>query len=278
MKVEVSESVGFCVGVKKAIDTALKAAAKNNNIYMLGDIVHNEFVVKRIKDSGIKKIRELGKGMGKTLLIRAHGAPLSTYTDAKKAGYKILDATCPMVKEIHKIAQKDEEQGRKMIIIGDKDHDEVLGIKCSLSGTPIVIDPGKKVPVKKLKTINKASVVVQSTQNIDTVMAIIEKLSAEIKDLRFHDTICLPTKKRQTAARVIPQQNEAVVVIGSRASANTKRLFEISKKINKNTYRISSAKEIDPSLFKGIKSVGVLAGASTPDEIIQEAVEYLKSL
>jgi 4-hydroxy-3-methylbut-2-enyl diphosphate reductase len=278
MKVELSKSAGFCVGVKKAIETAINTSKKNKNIYMLGDIVHNEYVVKRIKDSGIKKIKKPGNGSGKILLIRAHGAPLSTYRSAKKAGYKIMDVTCPMVKEIQKIAQKDEKKGRKIIIIGDKNHDEVLGIKGSLSKNPIIIDPREAIPFKKLKNVKKVSVVVQSTQNIDLVIILVEKLSRIIKDLRFHDTICMPTKNRQKDAHRIPEKNDGVVVIGSKTSANTKRLYEISKKINKNTYWISSVKDIKPSKLKGLKSMGVLAGASTPDEIIQEAVSLLRSL
>jgi 4-hydroxy-3-methylbut-2-en-1-yl diphosphate reductase len=278
MKVELSESAGFCVGVKKALETCVNVLEKEEHLCMLGDIVHNEFVVGLLKKKGVKKIKKPGKGSGKTLLIRAHGAPLSTYIAAEKAGYKIVDATCPMVKEIHKIARKDEKQGRTIIIVGDKNHDEVLGIKGSLLKTPVVIDPKKNIPYEKLKKVIKASVVVQSTQNIDTVTSLVDRLSKVIKDLRFHDTICVPTKNRQESAHKIPKKHDGVVIIGSKTSANTRRLFEISKEINKNTYWISSAKEIRPSKLKGLKSIGVLAGASTPDEVINETVSLLRSL
>ena len=110
MKVTLSKSAGFCVGVRNAIDIAIKSSDKDQNIFMLGDIVYNEFVVQRIKDKGIKKIKTLGKGSGKTLLIRAHGTPVSVYDKAQKAEYKIIDATCPMVKEIHRIAKSDEKK------------------------------------------------------------------------------------------------------------------------------------------------------------------------
>jgi len=278
MKVELSASAGFCVGVKRAIDTALEAAESDQSIYMLGDIVHNEFVVKRIKEKGIKKIKKLGSGKGRTLLIRAHGAPLSVYRAAKRAGYRMIDATCPMVKEIHRIARADEKKGRKIVIIGDSEHDEVLGIKGSLTKRPVVIDPREPLPVDKLKKIEKASVVVQSTQNIEKVLGVVDRLSGIIKDLLFHDTICRPTKKRQKDAQSLPLRNDVVVVIGSRTSANTKRLYEISRSLNKRTCWISSADELEPGFLRGAKSAGVLAGASTPDDTIKEVVSFLRKL
>lgn len=278
MKVTLSKSAGFCVGVKRAIDMAIKSAEENKSIYMLGDIVHNELVVKLIRAKGIKKITRLGKGSGKTLLIRAHGAPLSVYAAARKKGYRIMDATCPMVKEIHLTAKKDERDGRTVIIIGDTEHEEVAGIKGALTKAPLIIDPGKRLPLKKIASCKKASVVVQSTQNAEKVREILQRLSETIKDLRFHDTICVPTKNRQEDARTLPVLNDAVVVVGSRSSANTKRLYEISKNLNKNTFWINSSEELDASLFKGFKSVGLLAGASTPDEAIRKTVSFLRSI
>ena len=278
MKVTLSSSAGFCVGVKRAVDIALAAAGENDEIYMLGDIVHNEHVVKQVKAAGIKKINKLSGGAGKTLLIRAHGAPLSTYRNAEDAGYGIIDATCPMVKEIQKIARDDEKKGRTIIIIGDEKHEEVIGIKGSLRGEPVILGPKEPLPINRLKTLDKCSVVVQSTQNIDGVLEIVKELSSLIKDLRFHDTICSPTKNRQKEARALPLKNDAMVVIGSRTSANTKRLYQISKKLNERTFWISSAKDLKKSMFKDAKSVGVLAGASTPDEIIREAVIFLEKI
>jgi 4-hydroxy-3-methylbut-2-enyl diphosphate reductase len=278
MRVELARSAGFCIGVRRAIDTALRSSKERRHLYMLGDIVHNEFVVERIKKSGIKKIKRLGKGEGKTLLIRAHGTPAVVYAAAKKAGYEIIDATCPMVKEIHRIARSDEKKGRSIIIIGDKDHEEVLGIKGNLSGEPVIVDPAKSLPLKKLQGIKKASVVVQSTQNMDSVLDILNKLSRVIKDLSFHDTICTPTKNRQKEARDLSLRNDAMVIIGSRTSANTKRLYEISKRLNKKTFWIRSAGDLKPSCLKGVKSAGVIAGASTPDELIEEVVSFLKKI
>jgi 4-hydroxy-3-methylbut-2-en-1-yl diphosphate reductase len=278
MRVNLSRSAGFCMGVKRAVDMALESAGQEENIYMLGDIVHNEFVVKRIKEKGIKKIRKLGKGEGKTLLIRAHGAPLSLYEDAEGAGYKIIDATCPMVKGIHRLARRERAKGRDIIIIGDSLHDEVLGIKGSVDGDPLIIDPGRELPEKKIKKIEKASALVQSTQNSKTVLGIVDLLSEMIEDFCFFDTVCQPTKSRQKDAHTIPVRNQAVLVIGSKSSANTKRLYEISRSLNSRTLWVSSPDEIDPDFFKGARTVGVLAGASTPQEIIHDAVCRLELL
>ena len=173
MKVNLAKSSGFCFGVQRALNIALQQASGENDIYMLGDIVHNNNVVELIKKSGIKKTYRLNPGKGKTLLIRAHGASLATFNKAKKLGYNIIDATCPMVKEIHKIAREAEKKGFNIIIIGDKKHDEVQGIAGQLKKKAVIIDSRDKSPISKIKKIKKAAVVVQSTQNIEKVAAIL---------------------------------------------------------------------------------------------------------
>lgn len=278
MKVTLSRSAGFCIGVKRAIEKAVMTAKKKDRVFILGDIVHNETVCKDLISKGIRKIKRLDDGKGKTLIIRAHGAPLSVYKKAEEYGYKIVDATCPMVKEIHEIAKKDEKKGRTVIIIGDRDHDEVLGIKGSLASKALVIDPKGRFPVKELRALKKASVVVQSTQNSVAVASLLYRISTIVGDIRFHDTICSPTKNRQKDAKTLPLTNDAVVVIGSRNSANTKRLYEISRKLNKRTCWISSCRDIDPGILKGAKSVAVLAGASTPENVISDVVDFLEKL
>ncbi|MBU1726187.1 MAG: 4-hydroxy-3-methylbut-2-enyl diphosphate reductase [Candidatus Omnitrophica bacterium] len=278
MIVNLAKSAGFCSGVKRAIDIALKTADSGEKVYMLGDIVHNEDVVRDIQQAGIKKINRLGNGKGKSLLIRAHGSSLRNLLKAIKAGYKIFDATCPMVKEIHRIAKEMESAGFRIIIIGDKDHDEVRGIAGQLKQKAIVIDNIKNVPQESLKKIKKACVVVQSTQNIDKALQILGRIKPFVKDLRFFNTICRPTRLKQNEIKALPVKNNVVIVIGSRNSANTKRLYEISKSLNKNTYRVNSKEEIRREWFRGAKKVGITAGASTPDQTTQEIIKYIKQL
>ena len=279
MKINLAKSAGFCFGVNRAIDIALKSAKSGEKVCMLGDSVHNEDVVKLIEKSGIKKTRKLGKGSaGKALLIRAHGTSLKTLNKARQFGYDIIDATCPMVKDIHKIARRFEQSGHKIIVIGDKLHDEVLGIVGQLKNKALVIDTHHNLPLSRIRKIRKAAIVVQSTQNLEEVSKIVAALKKFIPHLEFHNTICRPTRIKQEEIKILPKENDAVVIIGSKTSANTKRLYEISRAINPRAYWVNSKKELKSRWFKGLNSVGVTAGASTPKSAISDVVRYLKLL
>lgn len=278
MKVNLAKTAGFCFGVKRALKIALETSKQNKKVYMLGDIVHNEDVVNQINKAGIKKIERLSCGKGKNLLIRAHGISNNIKLKARNLGYEIIDATCPMVKEIHKIARDMEQKGYRIIIIGDKKHDEVQGIIGQLKQKALVIDSIQAIPLSKIKKIKKACVVVQSTQNIDKVTKIIETITPNLKELEFFNTICMPTRIKQEEIRKMPLENDVMLVIGSKTSANTKRLYEISRSLNNRTYWIGSKKEIKTGWFKDAKKVGVTAGASTPDLTTQDIISYLKDL
>ncbi len=278
MKINLAKSAGFCFGVKRALDIAFKTIGSGTPVYMLGDIVHNEGVVREIEKRGIKKIERLGDGKNKTLLIRAHGAPIKIFQAARKHGYRIVDATCPMVKEIHKIAKDMEEKGYRIIVIGDKKHDEVYGITGQLKRKAIVIDSPQRIPFKKIRKMKKAAVVVQSTQNLEKTTKIVGLLKLKVKELKFFNTICRPTRTKQAEIRIMPQKNEAMIIIGSKTSANTKRLYEISRALNKNSYWIQSSKDIKKDWFKGLNSVGVTAGASTPEYTMKEVIAAISYL
>ena len=276
MQINIAKTGGFCFGVRRALKIAMQAAQSKQKVYMLGDIVHNEEVIKEITKAGIKKIRRLKKVKNSCLLIRAHGAPLKVYKKAKALGYKIIDATCPMVREIHKIAKKAEKKGRRIIIIGDKKHDEVQGIYGQLKNRALIIDSIENIPFKKIKTINRAVLVVQSTQNIQRTLLIAEALNRYIKNLKFYNTICVPTSKKQEEIRIMPLHNDIMIIIGSRTSANTKRLYEISKSVNPHSYWIQSKKEIKPAWFRKVKRVGIISGASTPESTTALVINQLK--
>jgi 4-hydroxy-3-methylbut-2-enyl diphosphate reductase len=276
LKVKVAKSAGFCFGVKRAIELALKTASSRKNIFMLGDIVHNESVVKGIAAAGIKKIARLGPGRKKTLVMRAHGASKKTFSKAICLGYKIIDATCPMVKEIHYLAEKMEKEGLRIIIIGDERHEEVQGIIGQLKKRPLVISARNGIPLQAVKKIKRAGVVVQSTQNLQDTLAIVRVLKKHVPDLRFFNTICRPTRLKQEEIRSLARANAVMVIIGSKRSANTRRLYEIAKSLNKKTYWIATRKDLKKEWFKQAQSVGVSAGASTPATAIKEVVDYLK--
>lgn len=278
MKVTLAKSAGFCFGVKRAIKIALDTVADGQQVEMLGDIVHNEEVVKQIEDSGIQNVTSLTQGAGKTLLIRAHGAAMPIIQKAHELGYTIVDATCPMVKEIHTIVQDMESKGYRIIIIGDKEHEEVEGIKGQVQSRALVLDCVEQIPCDEIKQIEHAAVVVQSTQNFEIVRKIVDVLKLHIKDLKFYNTICRATTTRQNEIKTLPLENDIVLIIGSKTSANTKRLYEISKSLNERSYWIQTKDDIHQDWFKGVATVGITAGASTPERTIQQVVECVKSL
>ncbi|MFA6357981.1 MAG: 4-hydroxy-3-methylbut-2-enyl diphosphate reductase [Candidatus Omnitrophota bacterium] len=278
MKINLANSAGFCFGVRRAITIALAATKTKNPVVMLGDIVHNEDVVKQIQASGIKKINRLTCGRGKTLLIRAHGCSISTLKQALKSGYTIIDATCPMVKEIHKIVKKIEHDDYRVIVIGDKLHNEVKGIVGQLKSKAIVIDKLENVPLGIIRNIKKAGVVIQSTQNLDNVEKIVDLLRKYIPQVKFYNTICNPTKAKQNETKTMPLQNDIMIIIGSKSSANTKRIYEIAKSLNKKSYWINSCEEIKKFWVKDVRSVGITAGASTPEATINQVIQKIKTI
>ena len=278
MRISLAKSAGFCFGVKRAIDIALKTAAPGKNVCVLGDIVHNEDVVKKVSAAGIKKVKRLARGKNRILLIRAHGVSLATLKRARKLGYRIVDATCPMVKEIHRIAQNQERLGYTIIVIGDKSHDEVLGITGQLKNKALIIDSAKNIPWREIKKIKKTCIVAQSTQNIETVEKIVGILRPHIRKMNFFNTICRPTRIKQKEIRIMPKQNDLMVVIGSKNSANTRRLYEISKSLNKHSFWVQSKKEINRRWFRNKKTVGITAGASTPDSTTAEIIDYMRQM
>ncbi len=182
-----------------------------------------------------------------------------------------------MVKEIHKIARSAQTRDLYLIVIGDKKHDEVLGIIGQIESRSIIIDQLQNIP-KSVKYIKKAVVVVQSTQNLTNVTKIVHQLKKNIPYLEFHNTICQPTRTKQEEIKNLPLKNDLMLVIGSKNSANTQRLYEISKSLNSQSYWISSAKEIKKKWFENIKSVGITAGASTPESTIQKVIKQLSTL
>lgn len=276
MDIHLTESAGFCFGVKRAVKMALDAAETNTGpVYMLGDIVHNEHVVKQINEAGIQVVNSVAQIDAGTLLIRAHGAIPEIYEEARSKGLKIIDATCPLVLEIHKIARELQQEGYAMLIIGDHDHDEVIGIAGQLH-TPRVISTLDDA--EQLERIARIGVVVQSTQDIRHVQQIIAVLAGKCRELHFVNTICPATTTRQREIRKLPQEHDVVVIIGSPSSANTCRLTEISRGINPHTYQVESAEVIQVEWFDGISSVGISAGASTPDIVIQAVLEKIKHI
>jgi 4-hydroxy-3-methylbut-2-en-1-yl diphosphate reductase len=279
MRINIAKAAGFCFGVKRALKIASEAARSTDKTYMLGNLVHNEMVIGDIKKMGIRKIKRLRPAKNKrNLLIRAHGASKRTYKEAKNCGYKIIDATCPMVREIHDIARQWERKGYTIVIIGDKEHDEVLGISGQLRTKALIIDYPRNIPKAKVSKIKKAAIITQSTQKLENTLEITRRLEKHIPQVKFFNTICQPTRQKQKEIQIMPVKNDIILIIGSKTSANTRRLYEISRSLNKNTYWIQSKEDLRKIWFKNKKSLGITAGASTPQKSINEVLSEIKKI
>ncbi|MFH1836575.1 MAG: 4-hydroxy-3-methylbut-2-enyl diphosphate reductase [Candidatus Omnitrophota bacterium] len=276
LKINIAKSSGFCFGVKRAIDISNKLCEQKGNVRVLGDIVHNSFVVRDLEKKGIKRIRYIKKTKNTNLIISSHGAPKEVFSKARKCGYTVTDATCPKVKNIYRIAQR-LEKNNKIIIIGDSGHDEVKGIAGQLKNRPITLEKPSDVSHNIFSGIKKAAIITQSTQDTDNIFKITERIQKIIPEAKLYNTTCGTTVIKQNEIRTLPKENDIVLIIGSRTSANTKRLYQISRGINKNTYWIESDKDLKKTWFKRAKRVGIMAGASTPDLITKAIAETLKT-
>ncbi len=276
MKITIARDAGYCFGVRDAVNLAYETAEERGDVYMLGDIVHNERVVEDLAEAGTKVVESLDEiPDDRPVLFRAHGTAENVWGAAKGKDIDIVDATCPLVQEIHDEVEKLSTDGRQIIIIGDHGHDEVVGIMSHADNPIVVATPEEASALRKMK---RAGVVSQSTQTIENVQAIINILMTKVFDLHFINTICFPTKRNQEQIKELAAESDVMIIIGSFTSANSKRLTELAVEINPSTYQVTCADEIEPGWFDEAEKVGVSAGASTPDYLIEEVHKKLKSL
>jgi 4-hydroxy-3-methylbut-2-enyl diphosphate reductase len=277
MKIILAKSAGYCFGVRDAVNAAYDVSKEHGEVYMLGDIVHNENVVEDLEKKGVKVVENLEEiPEDKPVLFRAHGTSKDVWKKAEDKKMNIIDATCPLVHDIHREVKELHAEGRKIIIIGDHGHDEVIGIASQVEGAIIIASIEE---AQKLRKTKKAGIVSQSTQAIENVQDIINILMTKVVDLRFINIICFPIKRNHQQIKELSVITDMMLIIGSFTSANSKRLTELSLERNKNTYQVTNAAEIDSSWFKNnINSVGISAGASTPDWIIDSVIKKVKEL
>jgi len=276
MKILLAKDAGYCFGVRDAVNLAYDTAKDHGEVYMLGTIVHNEKVVEDLSKSGTKVVDELVEvPSDKPILFRAHGTAPNVWDKANQKKLNIIDATCPLVTEIHDEIKKLEAEGRRTIIIGDHGHDEVVGIAAQVKD-PIILANVKEA--KALRKMKKAGVVSQSTQMIENVQEIINVLMQKVFDLRFVNTICFPTRRNHEQIKELATQCEVMIVIGSFTSANSKRLTQLALERNKRSYQVTCADDMEAFWFENCETVGISAGASTPDDIIRDVVEKIKEI
>jgi 4-hydroxy-3-methylbut-2-enyl diphosphate reductase len=268
VKITVAKDAGYCFGVRDAVNMAYDSAEKFGDVYMLGDIVHNEQVVEDLENVGTKVVESLDDvPKDSPILFRAHGTINELWDEAKSKKMNIIDATCPLVHEIHHEVKRLAKNGRQIIIIGDHGHDEVVAIANQVEGSMIISSPSEAGKLRKMK---KAGVVSQSTQMIENVQKIMNILMEKVFDLHFVNTICYPTKRNHEQIKSLAVENDVMIIIGSFTSANSKRLAELSSERNSNSYQVTCAEDLNEMWFENDKSVGISAGASTPDYLIEE--------
>ena len=282
MNVTVAKSAGFCFGVKRAVNMVYEQIENENlPIYTYGPIIHNDEVVKDMEEKGVKVIKYLDefdsipKGI---VIIRYHGLSRYEHERLQNAGFKIMDATCPFVLKIHRLVEKHSSEGSHIIIIGNPDHPEVEGIRGWVIGEAVtIINSAEDAQKFSLKSDKKVCIVSQTTFNYNKFQELVEIVNEKGYDIIVLNTICNATEERQTEAERIAKEVDAMIVIGGRASSNTQKVFEICKKECENTYYIQTIKDLDLTRLKSTDNVGITAGASTPNNIIEEVQKNVRN-
>lgn len=281
MDVKLAKTAGFCFGVKRAVDTVYEQveAQTDKTIYTYGPIIHNEEVIKDMQKRGVHVLRteeELDAVTEGVVIIRSHGVPKRIYDKLESKGLFCVDATCPFVKKIHNIVKKESELGKQIVIIGNGEHPEVAGIR-GWAVTPVTILQNAAEAMEfEAESDAKICVVSQTTFNYKKFEEIVEILSKKRYDISVLNTICNATSERQTEAASIAKSVDAMIVIGDKHSSNTQKLFEICASACENTYYIQTLDDLDSNQLLSAKTVGITAGASTPNNIIEEVQNYVR--
>lgn len=273
MKIYCARHSGFCFGVKRAIKMAMDAVKNRRSVYSIGPLIHNRDFVDNLERQGIKVVQNVNnlKNPNATVIIRSHGIKPSLLKTLGKNNVHIIDATCPKVRRAQRYVEKLVREGYFVIIIGEKDHPEVKGLIGYAGKNSAIYSDDLEVKHKKI------GIVPQTTLDFEHFYSAIKNLLSKVTEMKIYNTICDETILRICEALSIARKVDMMIVIGGKNSANTTRLYQICKNI-KPAHHIESIEDIDLEWFKGINSVGITAGASTPDEQIRKVVQYLKKL
>lgn len=280
MEVRIAENAGFCFGVKRAMKMAWDELENKseNDVYSLGPLIHNKQAVNRYKEKGLMEKDSLEKIPNNSkLIIRSHGVAENIYTESQSKNMKIVDTTCPFVKKIHDIVKDYYDKGYKIIIVGNATHPEIIGINGWCNNEAYVINCLEEIDNITFNSNNKYCVVSQTTFNLELFDKIVDTLKSKTDNLTVKNTICFATKERQLAANDLAKEVDCMVVIGGKHSSNTQKLVNICEDLVP-TFSIETKEELNKDDFKNFKVAGVTAGASTPDWIIDEVIEYLKAI
>ena len=275
MKVLLAKTAGFCFGVKRAVDTVYQQVEENKDckIYTFGPIIHNDEVIKDMQAKGVTVLEgeeDLPKAKNGIVIIRSHGVPKRICDRMDELGIRYVDATCPFVKKIHKIAMEKAEEGAFLVVIGNPVHPEVEGIMGWAGEDAAVISTAEEAEHLTVPEDRKICVVAQTTFNYNKFKELVEIISKRRYDISVLNTICSATKERQTETARIADRVDAMIVIGDKRSSNTQKLFEICENACNNTYYIQTLDDLNMNQLRSVETVGITAGASTPNKIIEE--------
>lgn len=277
MKILIAKTAGFCMGVRRAVEMVLDAPNKHENpISTYGPLIHNPQVLNLLEQKGISVINEIPDHGSGTILIRAHGVPPNAKDNLEKAGFKIIDATCPHVIKVQTIIHKHAEQGYASIIIGDKDHPEVAGLLGYAGEKGYVVD--NLIDLDLLPAFDRAIIVAQTTQNTFFFEKVKNWAGRKFPHYKIFDTICDATAKRQAEVHSMADSVDALIVVGGQNSGNTQRLAKIARQSGKPVYHIETESELDLKTLSSARYIGITAGASTPNWIIKRIYRTLETL
>ncbi|MBU2028428.1 4-hydroxy-3-methylbut-2-enyl diphosphate reductase [Patescibacteria group bacterium] len=277
-KIQLARHAGFCFGVRRAIRIAEESLAqKNIPIFCWGELIHNSHVVKDLEKKGLRVIENLKTiPPNSFLIIRSHGVAPEIFHEAKKRGITIIDATCPFVQKAQVIAKDFYQKNYQVIIIGDKKHPEVIGIRANTKNTALIVNG--ETEANKLKKFPQIGLLIQTTGETELLKKVEAILRKKTKKLKVANTICLNSFSKKEEIKVMAEDIDILLVIGDRKSNNTKKLVEVGLVCGIKTYQIESAKEIKSVWLRGKTRIGLTAGASTPDILIQQVEDKVKKL
>jgi len=270
-KVTLAREVGFCFGVKRAINQTRQALAERSNVFILGDLVHNKRVTDELEAKGLQKVTEIDGHRSGTMIVRAHGLPKAKMQEAKDRGLDIVDATCPIVLRAQEAAKTLEERGCQVVIIGDRNHAEIKGILGALDRPALVIDSVEELRQAKAshRLLRKVGVIFQTTHALELCREIVNELVFMCKEVQIINTICRPVQNRQDDAIDLAERVDLMLVVGSRTSANTMELTALCRHHNPYTMHIQSADELVVEDFDWAEHIGIASGLSTPEDLVE---------
>ena len=278
MRIEVAGSAGFCFGVDKAVKVARRVLREKGRAYATGDIIHNKAVMDELISLGLILVNDISEiPAGSDFIIRAHGEPPSSYEGAMRNNLVIHDATCSYVHHIHELVEKLSSDGRRIIIYGRAEHPEIIGINGRVDNSSIIIENEDEARTFKDRGEDYC-LIAQTTANPEAYVKIYDILKTRAKSIEKFDTICAATQKRQQETVELAEKADIMIVVGGRNSSNTRKLYDICLQYCEKTYWVERANELSPDTIIGYNYIGITAGASTPDWIVKEVLEYMSEV